>query len=83
VSFSIACADQSEVDHYWYGLSAGGEEGQCGWLKDRFGLSWQVNPVILGELLSQPDAEKAARVTAAMLSMKKIDIARLLEAATG
>jgi predicted 3-demethylubiquinone-9 3-methyltransferase (glyoxalase superfamily) len=81
VSFSISCADQAEVDHYWYGLSAGGEEGQCGWLKDKFGLSWQVNPVILGELLSQPDAEKAARVTKEMLSMKKIDIARLQRAA--
>jgi predicted 3-demethylubiquinone-9 3-methyltransferase (glyoxalase superfamily) len=81
VSFSVACTTQEEVDTYWERLSAGGQEGQCGWLKDKFGLSWQVNPTILGQLLSSPDPQKAQRVMEAMLQMKKIDIAALQRAA--
>lgn len=81
VSFSISCADQAEVDYYWARLSEGGEEGQCGWLKDKFGLSWQVNPTALSTLLAQEDEEKARRVMKAMLAMGKIDIAKLEEAA--
>jgi len=69
------------VDHYWTKLSQGGKEQPCGWLKDKYGLSWQVNPAILGELLSGPDAKKAKRVMEAMLKMKKIDIAALKAAA--
>lgn len=81
ISLSVDCKDQAEVDHYWNELSRGGKESQCGWLKDRYGLSWQVNPTILGELLSGPDAKKAKRVMEAMLKMKKIDIAALKQAA--
>jgi predicted 3-demethylubiquinone-9 3-methyltransferase (glyoxalase superfamily) len=81
VSFSIDCGSQAEVDEYWSRLSEGGEEGPCGWLKDRFGLSWQVNPTRLGELLGDPDRAKSQRVMAAMLKMKKIDIAELERAA--
>lgn len=83
VSFSVECETQEELDKYWAQLSAGGEEQPCGWLKDRFGLSWQVNPRILGELLSSPDKALAARVMQAMLGMKKIDIAALRAAAAG
>jgi predicted 3-demethylubiquinone-9 3-methyltransferase (glyoxalase superfamily) len=81
VSFQVSCADQDEVDHFWNALTEGGEESQCGWLKDRFGLSWQIVPVALTELLTDPDAEKAQRVMRAMLQMQKIDIAALHEAA--
>lgn len=81
VSFIIDCENQSEVDEYWTKLSDGGEEGPCGWLKDRYGLSWQVNPRRLTELLRDPDAAKSQRVMAAMLKMKKIDIAELERAA--
>ncbi|MGW0906547.1 VOC family protein [Streptomyces sp. NPDC002853] len=81
VSFTIECADQAEVDHYWTKLSEGGEEGPCGWLKDRFGLSWQVVPAALGELVSGPDEARAQRAMAAMLGMKKIDVAALYAAA--
>lgn len=81
VSFSVSCTTQEDVDEYWEKLSAGGQEGQCGWLKDKFGLSWQVNPTILGQLLSSPDPQKAKRVMEAMLQMKKIDIAVLQQAA--
>ncbi len=81
VSFQIDCADQDEVDHYWSALSDGGEEGPCGWLKDRFGLSWQVVPSRLPELLMDPDREKSQRVMQAMLGMKKIEIAGLEQAA--
>lgn len=81
VSFSIDCSSQAEVDEYWSKLTDGGEEGPCGWLKDRFGLSWQVNPARLGELLGDPDHAKSQRVMAAMLKMKKIDIAELERAA--
>jgi predicted 3-demethylubiquinone-9 3-methyltransferase (glyoxalase superfamily) len=80
ISLSVDCKTQEEVDEFWKRLSAGGEEGQCGWLKDRYGLSWQVNPSILGEMLSDPDPEKSKRVMAAMLKMKKIDIGRLKQA---
>jgi predicted 3-demethylubiquinone-9 3-methyltransferase (glyoxalase superfamily) len=81
VSFQIFCRDQEEVDHYWEKLGEGGEPGPCGWLKDRFGLSWQVVPNRLPELLSDPDREKAQRVMAAMLEMGKIEIAELEAAA--
>ncbi|MGW7072442.1 VOC family protein [Streptomyces sp. NPDC054855] len=81
VSFTIECADQDEVDHYWTKLSEGGEEGPCGWLKDKFGLSWQVVPAALGELVSDPDEARAQRAMAAMLGMKKIDVAALYAAA--
>jgi len=77
ISFQVNCADQAEVDHFWTRLSEGGEEGPCAWLKDRFGVSWQIVPVRLPELLSDPDRDKAQRVMAAMLQMKKIDIATL------
>ena len=82
VSFQIECRDQAEVDHFWTRLTDGGEESQCGWLKDRFGVSWQVVPARLLELLSDPDAEKVRRVTEVMFGMKKLDIAAL-EAAAG
>lgn len=82
VSFVISCDDQAEVDHYWDKLiSGGGQPSQCGWLKDRFGLSWQVTPKRLIELGSDPDKAKAGRVMAAMMQMAKIDIAKLEEAA--
>ena len=83
ISFQIDCADQEEVDRYWTTLSEGGEEGPCGWLKDRFDLSWQVVPARLIELLSDPDEEKAQRAMAAMLEMRKIDIAAVEAAAAG
>src|SRR5215813_12459711 len=81
ISLSVDCKDQKEVDRYWKKLSQGGEEGPCGWLKDKYGLSWQVNPTILGKLLSDKDAGKANRVMQAMLKMRKIDIAALKAAA--
>ena len=78
VSFSVTCAGQDEVDRYWSQLTAGGgEEGRCGWLKDRYGLSWQVTPVALGQLLSDPDPGRSRRVMEAMLQMRKIDVAAL------
>ena len=80
VSFVVNCESQKEVDHFWEKLSAGGEEVQCGWLKDKFGLSWQVVPTVLSEMLQDKDAQKAKRVMAAMLKMKKIDIAELWRA---
>jgi len=81
ISLSVDCKDQKEVDRYWTRLSQGGQESMCGWLKDRYGLSWQINPSILGKLLSDKDAKKAKRVMEAMLKMKKIDIAALNAAA--
>lgn len=81
ISLSVDCADQAEVDHYWSHLTDGGEEGQCGWLKDRYGLSWQIVPAALPELLSSADAETARKITAEMLTMKKLDVARLRAAA--
>ena len=71
VSFEIDCEDQDEVDYYWERLSEGGEEGQCGWLKDRFGLSWQVVPTGMDELFADPDPERAERAMKAMLEMKQ------------
>ena len=81
VSFQIACADQGEVDRLWSALSNGGTESQCGWLKDRWGLSWQVVPTRLLELFNDPNPDRASRATAAMLKMKKIIIADLEQAA--
>jgi predicted 3-demethylubiquinone-9 3-methyltransferase (glyoxalase superfamily) len=81
ISFQVFCEDQDEVDRYWAALSEGGEEGPCGWLKDRFGLSWQIVPTRLSELLSDPDPERSQRAMKAMLGMKKIDIAELERAA--
>ena len=84
VSFQIYCADQAEVDHYWDALTAdGGEESQCGWLKDKFGVSWQVTPTRLTELLSQSDAETASRVVQCFMTMKRLDIAEIEKAAAG
>lgn len=83
VSFQIPCADQDEVDHYWSRLTDGGQESQCGWLKDRFGLSWQVIPHELFTLLSDPDPGRAQRATEAMLQMSRLDIAELRRAANG
>jgi predicted 3-demethylubiquinone-9 3-methyltransferase (glyoxalase superfamily) len=82
VSLQVACETQEEVDYYWEKLSAGGDEAaqQCGWLKDRYGLSWQVVPNVLGELISDPDPERSQRAMRAMLQMKKIDIAGLTRA---
>ena len=84
VSFQIMCTDQEQVDHYWTGLTeGGGEEGPCGWLKDRFGVSWQVVPTRLNELLSDPDPERANRAMQAMLKMQKLVIADMESAADG
>jgi predicted 3-demethylubiquinone-9 3-methyltransferase (glyoxalase superfamily) len=83
VSFLINCADQEEVDYYWTNLSERGEEGQCGWLKDRYGLSWQVVPEDLEKLVTDPDEGRAQRAMKAMLGMKKIDVAALHAAADG
>jgi predicted 3-demethylubiquinone-9 3-methyltransferase (glyoxalase superfamily) len=81
VSLEVHCKDQEEVDKYWNTLSEGGEEGPCGWLKDKFGLSWQIVPTILYELISDPDREKSQRVMAAMLQMRKIEVDELEKAA--
>jgi len=84
ISFSINCETQDEIDYFWENLSAGGgSTGRCGWLKDRFGLSWQINPVFLADMLGDRDAEKANRVMKAMMDMDKIDIAALEKAARG
>ena len=80
-SFVVHCADQAEVDRYWDALIDGGEPSQCGWLKDRFGLSWQITPDILLDLMHDPDAETAARVAAAMMTMVKLDVNQLKAAA--
>jgi predicted 3-demethylubiquinone-9 3-methyltransferase (glyoxalase superfamily) len=80
-SLVVDCKDQKEVDHYWTKLSKGGEQSMCGWLKDKYGLSWQVTPAILVKLISGPDTRKAKRVMEAMLKMRKIDIAALKAAA--
>jgi predicted 3-demethylubiquinone-9 3-methyltransferase (glyoxalase superfamily) len=82
VSFQVSCETQEEVDHFWNAFTAdGGEESMCAWLKDRFGLSWQIVPTALPELLSDPDPDRARRATEAMLQMRKIDIAELRRAA--
>lgn len=84
VSVLVECADQDEVDRYWAALiDGGGQESQCGWLKDRFGFSWQVCPTELIELLDDPDPDRAARATRAMLGMGRIDIAAVRAAADG
>jgi predicted 3-demethylubiquinone-9 3-methyltransferase (glyoxalase superfamily) len=84
VSLSIACKDAAEVDHYWDGLTAGGgEESRCGWLTDRFGVSWQVVPDGLGALMSDPDPERARRAAQAMMTMRKLDLAAMRAAAEG
>lgn len=81
ISFQIDCGSQEEADHYWYALSKDGEEGPCGWLKDRYGLSWQVVPRRMIELLADPDPERSARAMAAMLQMRRIDMAEVERAA--
>jgi predicted 3-demethylubiquinone-9 3-methyltransferase (glyoxalase superfamily) len=83
VSFQINCEDQAEVDYYWERLADGGEEGPCGWLKDRYGLSWQVVPEGMDELFADPDPTKAERAMQAMFGMRKLDIAALRSAAEG
>jgi predicted 3-demethylubiquinone-9 3-methyltransferase (glyoxalase superfamily) len=83
VSFVVSCKTQTEVDYYWNKLSAGGKEVQCGWLTDKFGLSWQIVPTILGELMSDKDAAKSQRVMIAMLKMVKLDIKGLKQAYHG
>jgi predicted 3-demethylubiquinone-9 3-methyltransferase (glyoxalase superfamily) len=81
ISFEVSCETQEEVDAFWSKLSEGGEEGPCGWLKDRYGVSWQIVPTRLNELIADPDPEKSQRVMRAMLSMKKIEIEELERAA--
>jgi predicted 3-demethylubiquinone-9 3-methyltransferase (glyoxalase superfamily) len=81
ISFQVDCSSQDEVDHYWEGLTAGGEEGPCGWLKDRYGVSWQVVPSEVVTLLQDPDAGRSQRAMAAVMRMKKIDIAAVKTAA--
>jgi predicted 3-demethylubiquinone-9 3-methyltransferase (glyoxalase superfamily) len=83
VSFLVPCKDQDEVDRYWEQLSEGGQQGPCGWLKDKYGLSWQIVPTALQELLADPDAEKSTRVMKAMLGMSKIEIQGLRDAYEG
>lgn len=83
ISLVVNCKTQAEVDHYWKKLSADGKEVQCGWLKDKYGLSWQVVPTVLNDLMTSKDAAKAHRVMEAMLKMVKLDIKKLKEAAKG
>ena len=83
ISFFVNCETQEEVDELWENLSEGGEQGQCGWLKDKFGVSWQIVPTALGELLGDKDPEKSKRVMEAMLQMHKIDIEKLMQAHEG
>jgi predicted 3-demethylubiquinone-9 3-methyltransferase (glyoxalase superfamily) len=83
VSFVVQCKDQHELDHYWDALLTGGQAMQCGWLTDRFGVSWQIVPTRLGELMSDPDPERAGRTMQAMLQMVKLDVAALEAAADG
>jgi len=83
ISFQIPCADQDEVDYYWSRLSDGGQEVACGWLKDKYGVSWQVVPTVVIDLISDPDEEKAARASKAMFSMTKLDIAAIQQAYAG
>jgi predicted 3-demethylubiquinone-9 3-methyltransferase (glyoxalase superfamily) len=81
VSFQVDCADQQEVDYFWEGLSKGGEEGQCGWLKDQFGVSWQIVPAAVPALLADPDPGRSQRAMQAMLGMGKLDVAAMERAA--
>ena len=83
VSFVVNCDDQAELDRYWNALLEGGSAEQCGWLKDRFGLSWQIVPTVLGEMMAAPDRAKAKRASDAMMKMVKIDIAVLQAAFAG
>jgi predicted 3-demethylubiquinone-9 3-methyltransferase (glyoxalase superfamily) len=83
ISLVVNCENQKEVDHFWDKLSGGGEEVQCGWLKDRFGVSWQVVPTVLVELLQDKDPERSRRAMSAMLKMKKLDIDALQKAHQG
>ncbi len=83
ISLAIACEDQAEVDHYWERLTDGGEESRCGWLKDRYGLSWQVVPAGMEEILNDPDPPRGRRAMQAMLGMRKLDVAELRRAADG
>jgi len=83
VSIVVPCADQAEVDHYWDRLSDGGQEIACGWLKDRYGLCWQIVPAVFFEMIADPDAAKVTRVMQAMMAMTKFDIAGLEKAYTG
>ena len=83
VSFTVNCETQAEVDRYWNALLEGGKPEECGWLKDRFGLSWQITPTVLGEMMADPDRAKAKRATDAMLKMVKLDIATLQAAYEG
>ena len=83
ISFVVNCETQEEVDYYWERLSEGGEKSRCGWLKDKFGLSWQITPTILGKLMADKDPEKSKRVMEAMLKMDKIDIESLQRASEG
>jgi predicted 3-demethylubiquinone-9 3-methyltransferase (glyoxalase superfamily) len=85
VSLQVYCASQEEVDSYWQKLSAGGDQNaqQCGWLKDKYGVSWQINPIIVNDLVSDPDSESSQRAFTAMLGMKKLDIAELKRAYEG
>lgn len=80
ISFTVDCKTQEEVDYFWEKLSAGGEEGPCGWLKDKYGLSWQIVPSILGEMMTDSDPEKARRVAQAIFKMSKLDIPTLQQA---
>lgn len=80
ISLFVSCETQEEVDELWAKLTTGGEEGQCGWLKDQFGLSWQIVPTALGQMLGDPDPEKSKRVLDAMLKMRKIDVPTLRQA---
>jgi len=80
ISFFVRCDTQEEIDYYWERLSAGGSEGKCGWLKDKFGVSWQIIPPVLGDMLNDDDDEKSQRAMTAMLQMDKIDIAALKQA---
>jgi predicted 3-demethylubiquinone-9 3-methyltransferase (glyoxalase superfamily) len=83
VSFMVECETQEEIDFFWERLTAGGEEGPCGWLKDRYGLSWQVVPTGMDELFADPDQERARRAMEAMFGMRKLDVAALRRAADG
>jgi predicted 3-demethylubiquinone-9 3-methyltransferase (glyoxalase superfamily) len=84
VSFQVPCETQAEIDHYWNALTKdGGQEGPCGWLKDKFGLSWQIVPEAIPQMMSDPDARKSARVMNAFMTMKKLDLAALERAYTG
>jgi predicted 3-demethylubiquinone-9 3-methyltransferase (glyoxalase superfamily) len=83
ISFFVDCKNQAELDEYWGRLLEGGKESQCGWLKDKFGVSWQIVPSVLGEMMSDPDPQRAQRVTEAMLKMIKLDIEALKKAYDG